>query len=122
VFLVSGQPTIHLLKNFKLSLRILLHVWGHHVSWMWHHVTGCVALALQMIVTPSSSGKSSPSRKILFLTALTLKMKEPWSFELSAMTHTTQHQTPRHLNPEQHHYENLKSWIPHSLPVLIKYS
>jgi hypothetical protein len=51
-----------------------------------------------------------------------LKMKAPRSFEMSAHTHTTQHHTPGHLNPEQHHCENLKSWILYGLAVLIKYS
>jgi len=49
-------------------------------------------------------------------------MKVPWSFEMSAKTHTTQYHIPGYLNPEQHHCENFKSWILHGFPVLIKLS
>jgi len=67
MFLLSGQPTIQLLNNFKLSLRILLHCSELKCHGCDTMSLGVWLLALQGIVAPSSKGKSSPGRKSLFL-------------------------------------------------------
>jgi len=75
MFLLSGQPTIQLLNNFKLSLRILLHGRGLKYHGCDTMSLGVWLLAVQTIVVPSSAGKSSPRRKSLLLNCFILGEK-----------------------------------------------
>jgi len=73
MFLLSGQPTIQLLKNFKLSLRILLHGGIPKCHGCDTMSLGVWLVAVQTIVVPSTAGKSSPRRKSLLLNCFILE-------------------------------------------------
>ena len=89
-------------------------------SGIWYCVVGWVVLGydtvllggwfplLQMVVMPPSSGSDSPRRNSLW-TAWHWNMKAPESFKMSGTAHpVTQYHIPEDVNPQQHHYENLK--------------
>jgi len=73
MFLLSEQPTIQLLNNFKQSLRILLHGGGLKYHGCDTMSLGVWLLALQTIVALSTAGKSSPRRKSLLLNCFILE-------------------------------------------------
>ena len=73
MFLLSGQPTVQLLNNFKLFLWILLNGGGLKSHGCDTMSLGVWLLAVQIIVVPSSAGKISPRRKSLLLNCFILE-------------------------------------------------